>query len=169
MNFKDLFRLSLTITPITLPCNPEFAMHRNYLSIMLLSLLLLSAACSSPTATDAAATTGVAHAEKLSDAGLFQVSYSSALDPIGINETHTWTLHITDADGAAVNDAEIRVNGGMPAHGHGLPTRPQASKAPGDGNYTVEGLKFQMGGLWEVRFDISAGGQSDSVTFELNL
>ncbi|MER2599919.1 MAG: FixH family protein [Caldilineales bacterium] len=146
-------------------------MPKHYSLIALLCLLLvLPGACSKPTAPgNAATTTGEARGEKSSDAGLFKVAYTSALDPIGINETHSWTLHVTTADGTPVNDAEIRINGGMPAHGHGLPTRPQVTQNLGNGDYRVEGFRFQMGGLWEVRFDITAGGQSDSVTFEFSL
>lgn len=147
-------------------------MRKSQFLIILLCVLLavLPVACSkSSAAPTVAAPKGATQAEKLSDAGLFKVSYRSALDPISINETHSWTLHIATPDGAPVNDAEIRINGGMPAHGHGLPTRPQVTKALGNGDYLIEGFKFQMGGLWEVRFDITAGGQSDSVTFEFTL
>jgi len=33
----------------------------------------------------------------------------------------------------------------------------------------VEGMKFQMLGFWEVKFNINADGQSDNVTFNLIL
>jgi hypothetical protein len=39
----------------------------------------------------------------------------------------------------------------------------------GKGNYRVEGLRFQMGGWWEVTFNISAAAQNDTVTFNLVL
>jgi hypothetical protein len=57
----------------------------------------------------------------------------------------------------------------MPQHGHGLPTRPQVTRALGDGTYLVEGMKFQMGGWWVVDFTIEVNGQSDSVRFNLAL
>lgn len=107
--------------------------------------------------------------ELLSDNGLFRVSFTASLDPITINQMHTWTLHVETADGKVVEDAVILVDGGMPQHGHGLPTRPQVTQYLGNGDYLVEGLKFQMGGWWEVKFNISAGGQSDDVTFNLIL
>ncbi len=103
------------------------------------------------------------------DSGLYRVSFTSALDPIAINQIHSWTLHVETADGQPVDNAEISVNGGMPQHGHGLPTKPQVTQNLGNGDYLVEGLKFQMTGWWEVRFDISAEGQSDSITFNLVL
>jgi hypothetical protein len=107
--------------------------------------------------------------ERLTDNGLYRISFTSELNPISINQMHTWTLHVETADGQAVEDAVILVDGGMPQHGHGLPTSPQVTQYLGNGDYLVEGLKFQMGGWWEVRFNISANGQSDNVTFNLIL
>jgi hypothetical protein len=33
----------------------------------------------------------------------------------------------------------------------------------------VEGVKFNMAGWWEMSFDITADGQTDSVTFNIVL
>ena len=55
-----------------------------------------------------------------------------------------------------MTDAAITVDGDMPQHGHGLPTRPQVTKHLGNGDYLVEGMKFQMGGWWVVDFTIDA-------------
>jgi len=105
----------------------------------------------------------------LSENGLFRVSWNS--DPVSppLNQIHTWTIHVETADGQAIDKAEITVDGGMPQHGHGLPTSPQVTQNLGNGDYLVEGMKFQMLGWWEVRFLISANGQSDTVTFNLTL
>jgi hypothetical protein len=59
---------------------------------------------------------------RLTDNGLYHISFTSAFDPIAINQIHSWTLHVETADGQPVDNAEIVVNGGMPQHGHGLPT-----------------------------------------------
>ena len=105
----------------------------------------------------------------LTDNGLYRISFTSALDPIGINQLHSWTLHVETADGQPVDNAQIRVDGGMPAHGHGLPTQPQVTQNLGNGDYLLEGVRFQMPGAWVMRFDVAADGQSDGVTFELAL
>jgi hypothetical protein len=105
----------------------------------------------------------------LSDGGLFRVSWSSDSAPAPLNQIHTWTIHVETADGQPVDDAEINVDGGMPDMNHGLPTSPQVTQNLGGGDYLVEGMKFQMLGWWEVRFNISANGQSDTVTFNLIL
>lgn len=107
--------------------------------------------------------------EKLTENGAYHVSFKSYLDPITINQIHTWVLHIESADGQSVEGATILVDGGMPEHGHGLPTAPQVTQNLGNGDYLVEGLKFQMGGWWEVKFNITANGNTDNVTFNIML
>ena len=72
-------------------------------------------------------------------------------------------------DGKPVENAEVTVSGGMPMHNHGLPTAPQVTKELSPGQYLVEGLKFQMGGRWEVSFEINANDTTDSATFKLKL
>jgi hypothetical protein len=102
---------------------------------------------------------------RLSDQGIFKVSITSSIDPVPVNQIHTWTVHVENAAGQILEQAEITVDGGMPQHGHGLPTKPQVTQNLGEGDYLVEGLKFNMPGWWEVTFHITANGQSDSVTF----
>lgn len=106
---------------------------------------------------------------RLTEQGLYNVTFVSAIDPIAINQIHSWTLHIETTGGEPVEDAAVTVDGGMPQHGHGLPTRPQVTQNLGGGDYLVEGLKFQMGGWWEVRYVITADGQTDGITFNLVL
>jgi hypothetical protein len=106
---------------------------------------------------------------RLSDIGLFQVTYTSSLAPIPINQIHTWTIHVETAEGQPVEQASITVDGGMPQHGHGLPTQPEVTQDLGNGDYTVEGMKFNMPGWWTVTFSITAGGQTDRVTYNLVL
>jgi hypothetical protein len=106
---------------------------------------------------------------RLTEQGLFQVTYRSSNTPIPINQMHSWTVHVETADGQAVDQAVITVDGGMPQHGHGLPTQPQVTDNLGGGDYLLEGMRFQMPGFWEVKLDISANGQRDSITFNLVL
>lgn len=106
---------------------------------------------------------------RTSEAGLYQVTYTGSLTPVPINQIHTWTLHVENAAGQPVENAVITVGGDMPQHGHGLPTEPQVTQALGNGDYLVEGMKFQMGGWWVVEFVITADGQTDKVSFNLRL
>lgn len=101
--------------------------------------------------------------------GFFRGTYTPKLDPLRINQIHTWTFHLENKDRQPLEGAQISVDGGMPQHGHGLPTLPQVTKALGNGDYQVEGMKFHMPGWWVVNFHITAQGQSDTITFNLIL
>lgn len=105
----------------------------------------------------------------LSNNGLFKASVTSELDPVVINQLHNWTLNLTTADGTPVENATINVTGNMPAHAHGMPTSPQVTANLGSGNYTVEGMQFQMGGEWEVTFNVTSGPLTDDVVFRFTL
>ncbi len=106
--------------------------------------------------------------ERDSAQGTFRVSYGTdAGVPIG--RLHAWTLRVQRPDGSPVPDAAIAVDGDMPQHLHGLPTRPRVGGHLGNGEYLVEGVKFQMGGWWVMDFDITAGGRTERVRFHLQL
>lgn len=107
--------------------------------------------------------------EKASDNGHFQVSYTSKLEPIEINNLHSWIIHIKDNNGKDVTGAEVNVVGGMPEHNHGLPTQPQITKNLGGGCYLLEGMKFHMLGWWTITITITNEDISDVATFNLNL
>ena len=106
---------------------------------------------------------------RLSENGLFRVSYVSSQDIVPVNQMHQWTLHVETADGQPVENATIAVDGDMPEHGHGLPTRPQVTEYLGNGDYLVEGMKFQMGGWWVMDFTITANSHTDAVHFNMKL
>jgi YtkA-like len=104
-----------------------------------------------------------------SERGLYVGSWSSAPGSPPINVVHEWVLHIETSDGDPVEGATIAVDGDMPAHGHGMPTRPQVTAELGGGDYRVEGMAFQMGGYWIVDVTITSGGQTDLIRFGLEL
>ena len=107
--------------------------------------------------------------EKMSDAGLFHVSVTSNLDPLTLNEIHSWVVHVETAGGQAVEGAEIIVDGGMPEHNHGFPTTPEITEELGGGDYLLDGVKFSMAGWWELRLSIDDGDHIDEITFNLVL
>ena len=106
---------------------------------------------------------------RTSDDGLFKVSYAPSTGTVPVNQMHQWTLHVETADGQPVEDATIGVDGDMPQHGHGLPTQPRVTKNLGNGDYLVDGMKFQMGGWWLMDFTITANGKTDAVHFNMML
>ena len=76
---------------------------------------------------------------------------------------------VLDATGRPVEGARITVDGGMPEHGHGLPTQPQVQGSLGGGMYDIEGVRFSMGGWWELKLSIETPQGVDRVTFNLSL
>ena len=115
--------------------------------------------------------TGLSDAESRihSSSGHFQVSVAPDLEPLAINTIHRWVVQVLAADGAPVPMAQITVRGGMPAHDHGLPTRPEATRYLGEGRYLIEGMRFHMAGYWEVVLGIETDAQSDEVVIRLEL
>ena len=105
---------------------------------------------------------------RASAAGLYRATIEPRGDTIPRNRLHVWTLHLETAAGAPVDSALIGVDGGMPQHGHGLPTKPVARQL-GRGDYLVEGMKFNMGGWWVVKFRVQSAAGADSVVFNLSL
>ena len=83
--------------------------------------------------------------------------YLATLEPaaeLRPRRMQTVRVALADAAGRPIDGAQIAVDGGMPEHGHGLPTRPRVTKNLGDGVYEIEGLRFSMGGWWELRLAI---------------
>ncbi len=99
---------------------------------------------------------------------LFNVSaYPRALESIPVNQFHQWVITVTDQNKQAVFPARISIGGGMPLHGHGLPTQPMVTKHLGNGQYLIEGVKFNMDGPWKLLVHIMTPSQQD--TAEINL
>lgn len=89
--------------------------------------------------------------------------------PLRRRQMQTVRVVVRDTDGRAIDEAQIAIDGGMPQHGHGLPTRPRVTRALGDGAYDIEGVRFNMGGWWEFRLAITGAHGTDTVTFNLDL
>jgi hypothetical protein len=104
-----------------------------------------------------------------SESGLYRATIVPQGDSIPKGKMHRWTLHLESIDGKPIDNAEVTVDGGMPQHGHGLPTKPRVTKSLGNGDHVVEGMKFNMGGWWVVKFRVMADAGSDSVVFNLAL
>ena len=106
---------------------------------------------------------------RASEAGRYRATIRPHGDTIPRGKLHRWTLHVETATGVPVDSADVTVDGGMPQHGHGLPTKPRVTRALGNGDHLVEGMKFNMGGWWVVKFRVASSAGSDSVTFNLKL
>jgi hypothetical protein len=101
--------------------------------------------------------------------GLYVGTIEPSASPVSIGQMHAWIIQVESADGRPVTDASVSIDGGMPQHGHGLPTQPRMTKVLAAGRYLIEGVKFNMGGWWTLKFEISAPAGKDTVTFNLVL
>lgn len=95
----------------------------------------------------------------------YVVTLQPPAKPPAINQLHAWQVKVATPAGAPVRQAHIRVDGGMPQHGHGLPTRPQVTREIVDGTYRIEGMKWSMTGWWEIKLAIDGPAGTDRVTF----
>lgn len=105
---------------------------------------------------------------RVSAAGHYVASLEPA-KPLRPRQMQTVRVVVRDADGRAIDEAQISIDGGMPQHGHGLPTRPRVTRNLGDGMYEIEGVRFNMGGWWEFKLAIAGSRGADTVTFNLDL
>lgn len=101
--------------------------------------------------------------------GHFRVSLESKKKPIPISQMHQWVIKVRDAAGVPVDQARIKFDGGMPAHGHGLPTSPRVTQYLGQGQYLLDGVKFNMAGKWKLHVGVVTTGAQDVASFDLEL
>jgi hypothetical protein len=98
--------------------------------------------------------------------------YTATLEPnapLALRKLQTVAVRVRDAAGQPVTGAAITVGGGMPEHRHGLPTQPRVTRSLGEGVYEIEGVRFSMGGWWELKLAIEAPAGADHVVFNLGL
>ena len=95
----------------------------------------------------------------------YEVVLQPVAQPLVVNKIHSWNVKLTTADGKPVPNARIAVDGGMPQHGHGLPTQPRVGAGDGNGQYLLEGMKFSMTGWWEIKLDIDSDLGRDQIVF----
>lgn len=112
---------------------------------------------------------------QLSENGLYQVTLFSNESPIPLQKIHSWSVKVENVKGVPVEKLKLFVFGGMPMHRHGFPTKPVVSDHLGNGEFRVDGIKFNMAGHWEMRFNLSEKGQpagrgaKDRVVFNIHL
>ena len=106
---------------------------------------------------------------RMSAAGTYRATIRPQGDTIPQGKLHRWILHVETPNGAPIDACQITVDGGMPQHGHGLPTKPVVTRDLGNGDHLVEGMKFNMGGWWVVKFRVSSAAGQDTVVFNLKL
>lgn len=97
------------------------------------------------------------------------VTYTTPEGPLAINRMQSWILHIEDEAGVGIEGAAVEVDGGMPEHDHGLPTKPRVTEDLGGGDYRLEGVRFHMSGSWELVVSVTTDTDSFEVMIPLQL
>ena len=133
-------------------------MFRLPASIVAAVIVALLAACATPKDLDLSL-------EHASAQGSFVVAMQPPATGPAINQMHSWQVKLATADGTPVRGATFRVDGGMPQHGHGLPTQPRVTRELAPGTYALDGMKFSMTGWWELKLAIDGPQGADRVTF----
>ena len=134
-------------------------MNRLFSKTLALAVLAATAGCmSAPSDLNLSLTRPTAESK-------FVVTLQPPATPAAINQLHTWQVRLATPAGAPIAHARIKVDGGMPQHGHGLPTRPQVTQELPGGIYVIEGMKFSMTGWWEIKLAIDTPDGADKVTF----
>jgi len=106
---------------------------------------------------------------QLSEAGRYRVSLRPRSGEIPLRSFHAWVFHVETLDGGFFVPARLAVDGGMPQHKHGFATAPRVTKALGDGDFLVEGVKFHMAGEWLIRFEFTGARGADRATFQVQV
>lgn len=105
------------------------------------------------------------------DGGSWQVSWTSAPDPIPHNAAFDVTVTVLSAvDQAAAAGVAIEVDATMPAHGHGMNVTPAIDdQGADDGVFLVQGMLFHMQGHWELVVDVIDQGSDagETATFHI--
>ena len=104
---------------------------------------------------------------RTSGAGLYTATLIPT-EPLRTRKLQSVQVAIADAHGQPISNARIAIDGGMPQHGHGLPTRPRVTKSDG-GVYEIDGVRFNMGGWWEFTLSVTTDAGTDLITFNLHL
>ncbi len=138
------------------------------LGLALVSALLLHAGCGGPE-PDGETGAETRAQEALSLAGRYRISVRPARPEPPLATMHDWIVRIERADGTAPGTLRVDFDGGMPSHGHGFVTAPRVTRALGDHEFLVEGVKFHMPGAWQLRVSVVDPEGSDGAAFDVEI
>lgn len=132
-------------------------MHNNKLTALFTAFILTGCAAESATIQW--------QASQVSENGL----YRAQMDCDTMPETGPFqncTVSFTDAEGSTITPETLLIDGGMPLHGHGLPTSPVLTPLNKAGTYRIDGLKYNMSGAWLLGFKIKAAKGEGKIIFD---
>jgi len=97
----------------------------------------------------------------------FAVSLQTSPAQIPVNQHFSMEFTVRAAEGAQIPE-QIAVNADMPAHGHGMNTKPRLT-ALGANRWRVEGMLFHMPGAWEIYVYIGRKAAMERAVFPVEL
>lgn len=77
-----------------------------------------------------------------------------------------WTLRLEKSDHEPVSDARLVMQAWMPEEPGRNEYQPRVT-TDGDGAYRVEGLRFDRGGWWNLKLNVTHAGITDSLAFNI--
>lgn len=101
------------------------------------------------------------------DQGNFDVSIQPEGGEIERNKHFSLDVTVTAKNGEN-GDIQVVVDADMPAHQHGMNTKPEIF-ASGATKYRVEGMVFHMSGDWVITVDVTRGGKTERASFPVSV
>lgn len=105
----------------------------------------------------------------VSTAGRYRLAIRPAHPPPRLGQLHEWIVRVERTDPRRPNPSQVFFDGGMPTHGHGFVTKPRVTRALGEGEFLVEGVKFHMAGPWEIRVAVVSAEGTDGASFRIEV
>ena len=115
------------------------------------------------------------HAEPLKtgpiqgESGLFSATLSCDLVRPVLNVFQACDVHVAPTAAETPEIDNIAVDARVPGLGRVMPTAPRARRTKSNGDYRIEGLKFDMAGRWRLALDIGAGARHDRLAFDIDV
>ncbi len=106
-------------------------------------------------------------ATRTTEGGGFDVTLKPGEGGI-VRNTHFALEVAIVARGEAAGEFGVKVDADMPAHGHGMNTKPEITELE-PGRYRVEGMLLHMGGDWVITADVTSGGETVRATFPISV
>jgi hypothetical protein len=110
-----------------------------------------------------------ARVERIGESGLYRIAIAPEGGAIPLRAMHAWVVEVATAAGEPFEPTRLAFDGGMPQHGHGLPTAPRVTRSLGTGRFLVEGVKFNMGGDWTLRVEVVGPSGADVAVFHVQV
>lgn len=97
--------------------------------------------------------------------GHYRVELRPADEPLSLTSPGKWRIELKDQSNRSVDAQQLVIMGGMPEHGHGLPTSPRVTRRLGAGSYEIDGVLFNMYGRWDVVVGVAGPAGPDKAEF----